>query len=39
MINMAVLKQSLSDLKVINRCEFAYNGQDAVNKAREVIVS
>jgi len=37
MINMAVLKQSLSDLQLTGRCEFAFNGQEAVSKARDIV--
>jgi CheY-like chemotaxis protein len=39
MINIAVLKQSLTELKLIDRCDFVYNGQEAVNKARDILQS
>ena len=39
MNNIAVLKQSLTELKLIDRCDFVYNGQEAVNKARDILQS
>ena len=33
---MAVLKQSLSDLQIIDRCDFCHNGLEAVTKATEI---
>jgi hypothetical protein len=37
LINMAVLKQNLSELNILESCDYAYNGLEAVNKACEII--
>lgn len=37
LINVEVLKQNLSQFKLIDNCSFVFNGEDAVNRATQII--
>jgi CheY-like chemotaxis protein len=38
-INITVTKQIMTQIKVIDRCSFAMNGQDAINKIQQEVES
>ena len=37
LINIAVLKQHLSDMHIEKSCDFTYDGLEAVEKAKKII--